>query len=405
MVYYNVYLDTNFSNCVPNLIGISMIYRYLIENGHKITNNILTADFIIINSCGYSNKAQDISIQLFNKYYYLKKKNAKIILYGCLVKINKERLIPLDLYLISFNDKYKLDKFFYNGKKFDTIKPYCDQETRNNIIEEKKLFDFWENIPYLLSKLFGIFFKKIRINYNHIITHLRHTDRIFVEICKGCVSNCSYCAIKKAKGNPVSRIIEDIILDIKNKYNSSKKIFLVADDCGSFGFDIDTNLIKLINEIKKKYPGSSIDLNYLNPLWLDKYSSEYISLFRNNKINFVTIPMQSGSNKIIKNMNRYYDVKKVINTIKKIKKVSPKTVIMSHFIVGYPGENTKDFFKTLSVIKFFDYFQIFKYSDIQGTKSISHTNKKSNIIKSFRWFLIILFINYINLYKLLNYKK
>ena len=99
-------------------------------------------------------------------------------------------------------------------------------------------------------------------------------------------------------------------------------MFLVANDCGCYGSDIKTSLINLLNEINKRFPSISIELNYLNPQWLEKNFNGYIKLFRDIDIDLVVIPVQSGSNKVLKNMDRRYDIGKVIKIIDKIKKVS-----------------------------------------------------------------------------------
>ena len=79
---YSVYLDSAHWSCLPSLIAYSRIYRFLIENGHKITQNHLKADFIIIGSCGVLKNFEDRTINLYNEHYHIKKKDAKIIIYG-----------------------------------------------------------------------------------------------------------------------------------------------------------------------------------------------------------------------------------------------------------------------------------------------------------------------------------
>ena len=93
----------------------------------------------------------------------------------------------------------------------------------------------------------------------------------------------------------------------------------------------------------KEFLPSSEYISEINANWnrhIKKYPNDYIKLFSDINIRFATIPVQSGSNKILKNMNRKYNISKVIKVIKKIKQVSPKTVIYTHFIIGYPGEKT-----------------------------------------------------------------
>ncbi|MCX6667992.1 MAG: radical SAM protein [Euryarchaeota archaeon] len=402
MESYKVLIDSAIWTCEPNLVGCSMLYRYLIKNGHTITHDPSQADFIIINSCGFLKETEDKSLNLFQKYYSLKKKHAAIIMYGCLVKINEKQVASLDLIAIGYDETSKLDQIFCRTNKFDAVQPYCDEQIKKTLLVGKQPYKFAENIPFLLSKIFIYFIKKVRINYEKMIRHITYLNKTFVLIGTGCTGKCSYCVIKKAKGNIHSRKIEYILADIKNIYGPTKNIFLVAEDCGCYGVDIGTNLIELLYEINKRYPNLSIDINNINPVWLEKQPNEYIKMFQDINIEFALIPIQSGSNKIITQMNRSYDPNNVVKIIDKIRKASPRTFMYTHFIIGFPGESTIDFLKTLSAARHFDYPVPFGYYGRKGTVSATLPHQKSSASISLRYCLFILFINFVILYKLLT---
>jgi len=405
MKTHTVFIDSALWMCGSNLVSCSMIYRYLVENGHKITNSVSDADFMIIKSCGVVKDLEKRSLQLYNNYYQLKKKNASIIIFGCLVKMNKELIESLNANPISYDESNKLDDIFYTTKKFKTIKPHCDNKTRNSLIIIKKLLVITETRPFLFSKLFFPFSRRLRKNYQKFFEHIIHRDRIFIEISRGCTGKCSYCSIKKAKGNVKSRMIKHILSDIIALYDPSKQVFLVSDDCGCYGVDIGTNIIELLYRIDKEFPGISINLDNLNPNWLENKPDEFIQLFQDVNISFARIPIQSGSNKIVKKMNRYYDPKKSAEIIDQIKKVSPDSFIYTHFIVGFPGENTLDFLKTLSVAGHFDYPLSFKFSRNEGTASAYLPKQKSQFIISLRRNIFLVYSNFIIFLKLLKFQK
>jgi len=377
-----------------------MIYRYLIENGHKITQDAKKADFIIINSCGYHQEKRDASVNIYQKYNAIKNQDTKIIMYGCIVKIDEELLRTLDLYPIGFNDGKILDDFFFQKKYFEEMTERCDSETRNILCKTSGHLDFSLHSNFFLSRLFIPFSRKMKLKYNRFIFGLDHHDKILVQVSKGCLGNCYYCAIKKAKGDLKSRGIDAIISDIKSIYDPSKMLFLVADDCSSYGLDIGTNIFLLLKRIHKEFPDLSVQINYISPNLLAKFYKEYMRLFRESPISYVTIPMQSGSNKIIKNMNRNYDAFQVAKIIKEIKQISPNTLFEGHFIIGYPGENFIDFLKSVYITKYFDYPLAFIYSDTKGTKSYMLPNKKGRMAKFFRLLIISAFINLVVLYRL-----
>ncbi|MHA1190781.1 MAG: radical SAM protein [Promethearchaeota archaeon] len=401
---YKIYVDSANWLCEPNLLGYSMINRYMIKNGHKIINDPSEADFIIINSCGFTKNHEDSSIVLFKEHYSKKEKKATMIMFGCLVKINKKLIDSLDVYPIDFDEGEKFDKIFYKKTKFEAIKPYCDTKELENQFFNKIIIQPSKIIPVLLSRLMLPFSKKLRMNYQKIIDDLIIIkNKILIEIGKGCASNCKYCVIKKTKGNIRSRQINDIIDDIEKLYDPTKELFLVADDCTCYGLDIKTNLIDLLYEIKKKFPDLLIDLDNINPDWLEKYPDEYIKLFSESNISYATIPVQSGSNRIIKDMNRNYDIKKIQNIIKKIKKVSPKTALYTHFIICYPNEKFIDFLKSIYCSMYFDLSIVFVYLEPKDSTSSGLSYHKSRFARAYRLTFFMLFQNFITFYKFLTF--
>ena len=405
MKSYNVYIDSAAWFCEGNIVDASRIYRYMIENGHKITEDPCKADYIIINSCGFIQERIDRCEYLYNKFSKQKKENASIIIYGCLLKINPELINSFDSINIEMEEEEKFDKIFYNKVKFKSINPYCTEEIIKKLFYKKDIIIQLKYPTFFITYIMKRFSNNIRKNFNKIITNTSHDGKILVEICNGCTSNCNYCLIKKAKGNVKSRPIKNIIDDISKLYNPSKKLFLVADDCSCYGVDIKTNFFNLVDEISKKFPDLLIDIDTLNPEWVQRYPKEYVKIFKDANFNFVTIPVQSGSNKVLKNMNRRYDINKILKTIDEIKKVSPKTFIYSHFIIGYPGEGWIDFFKTLKSTIHFDFPIILNYSDHKGSKSYSLTKHNSRATIKLKENISNIFLMFIVAHKLRSHPK
>jgi len=399
----SVYIDSAAWICEGNLVGSSKIYHYLIENKHRISSDPAEADIIIINSCGLTKKKRELSIEYFQKYHECKKPQAKIIMYGCLVKIDPQNIRSMDFIPIDFNEGYKWDKIFYNGKNFDDVHPFCDPLTKETLLQGKHLFQSTKILPFVFSGLLFPFVKKMRVNYRKMTDSFTYKDKIFIEIAHGCTGNCSYCMIKKAKGNIRSRPIDEILEDLQKLYDPSKNLFLVADDCGSYGLDLKTNLFHLLDEINKRYPDITIDLNYINPFWLEKYPEEYIRLFQKVNIDLASIPVQSGSNRVIKKMNRHYDINTIADIIKKIKQVSPTTITYSHFLIAFPGENAMDFLRTLYHTKSFDLPMCLVYSGHKEDRCSQEARTIPAFVTTVRYIIFLLFINLTISYKLFTY--
>ena len=134
----------------------------------------------------------------------------------------------MDILPIGPKDDNKLNDLFFSKIKFESIKPICSEETKKEIIAGRETHVFLKSKSFIATRIFLPFSKKLKMKYNQILRDLTHSNRMFVEISKGCTGKCSYCVIKKAKGNIRSRKINDIINDIKFIYNPSKTLFLVA---------------------------------------------------------------------------------------------------------------------------------------------------------------------------------
>lgn len=368
MKQYNIFLDSAQINCRSNNIILNKLYKYFEKNGHSITKKVSDADFFIINTCGYDKIREKRSLKLIKKY----NKKGKVISLGCLNKINQKALENIGFRIHIITDLDELDPIFCSNIMISDIKDaYLDAQINN-------YFQVGKNFPLIKcsASVFSLFFKRSEL-FNKMYNEMFRKNKSCVEISKGCTGNCSYCTIKKARGDVISRQKDDIIKDIRKFYNPKNSLTLVADDCASYGVDIGTNLPSLIKEIDNEFPNTRYDICYINPIFLVKQKQEYIDMFRNHNINGANISMQSGSNSIIKRMNRHYDVKQVIQTIKEIRNISPRTFFWTHVIVGFPGETFKDYLKTLSMLNNFDVAMIYAYSDREGTKSSGFKNKNS----------------------------
>lgn len=331
-----------FSNgCVPNLLEGKKISSFLNDMKYKIIDNYKTADIIIFNSCGFSSPKIEESYGLLKKYIQYKKRNAEIILTGCLNKIYTENLIKFNGKL-QILDISELTKHFKSEASLDNL--FVSGNITNDLLETTR--------------------KDI---YN-IITST------------GCLGKCSYCAIKKARGSIRSKsendIIEEINEGIKRGFN---KYILWGDDLGSYGADINTNYVHLLKSIIKNFNFSEIKLylHRLNPQWLIKYHKDFLELIKTNKISLIYSPIQSGSNRILRLMKRNYLKENVIKIFNSIKNILPSITIKTDIMIGFPSERSEDFLATLDIIReaLIDDISVFKYGGIPGTPAFNMKNK------------------------------
>ena len=211
--------------------------------------------------------------------------------------------------------------------------------------------------------------------------------RAFVKIQDGCNNFCSYCIIPYTRGNVRSKSKEDVLREIKTLINNGhKEIVLTGIHTGHYGEDNENykfpDLLKDILKIKglERLRISSIEITELN--------DEFLEVLKNNPVlvDHMHIPLQSGSEEILKAMNRKYDMKYYKNKIEQIRQIRPNISITTDLIVGFPGETEDNFKETLINLKeiAFTKIHVFPYSRRKGTVADNLPNQIDENIKKER---------------------
>ena len=337
--------------CKVNFADSCMISRQLVERGLSQVSINEEADIYILNTCSVTENA-DKKAQKFIKKLNIKYPESKIVVTGCYAELK-----PLEISKIK-----GVSKVIGLNDKFN-IKEYYNLISENNISKEiTNTKDF--QISYSLSE---------RV-------------RAFIKIQDGCDYICSYCTIPKARGKSRSGKVTEIINVIKDLVdNGIKEIILSGINIGDFGKGNNESLLDLLKEIElikdlERYRISSIEPNLLN-------DDIIVFLSKSKKaLPHLHIPLQSGSEKVLKNMRRRYSAKDYKVLINKLNKIIPNICIGVDIIVGYPTETEENFLETYELINDLDisYLHVFSYSDRANTYANSLINKVSSKEKKYR---------------------
>lgn len=302
-----IYIETY--GCVANQDNANIIKGIL--KGYNFTNNPKQADIVIINTCTVVQTTEKRMLSRISKY-----KNKKTIVTGCLA--TQKELIKKTNPKASIINTHNISKIKQALKK---------QVELTNKTKENKA-----KLPKIQNKDYGI-----------------------CQISTGCKGKCSYCITKLEKGDIYSFPVKDIISNIKESIKQGKKtIYLTSQDNGAYGLDKhnQSQLPNLLKEILKINKDFKLRIGMMNPQHVLPTLKELISIYKNKKIiKFIHIPVQAGSNKVLKTMNREYKIKDFKKIVKKFRKKIPDLSISTDIIVGYPTETEKDFKKTLKLIK------------------------------------------------------
>ncbi len=258
------------------------------------------AEIIVVNTCGVKTVTQDKIIN------YIKSLKKTTFVGGCLTK------------MIDFS---KLNVHIFDTNTISQLPNQIKKNIKENLSNEKE---------------------------NHLkLPVIETNDLQIIPIAEGCLGNCNYCSVKFARGNLKSYSIEDIVNSIH-----AKKILLTSQDNGCYGLDINTNLIELLKNILSLKQDFQIRIGMMNPEHVIKMLLELIEVYKDSRvIKFIHIPVQSGSNKVLKEMNRRYKVEQFKNIVKKFRKSLPDICISTDIIVGYPTETEEDFLETKRLLE------------------------------------------------------
>ena len=218
------------------------------------------------------------------------------------------------------------------------------------------------------------------------ITTFEGRTRAFIKIQDGCRNFCSFCIIPYVRGGCRSKDFNKVIEEVKSlTENGYQEIVLTGIHTGNYGVDIKTNFAKLLKELVKieklkRLRISSIEITELN--------EEVLNVLKESKIivDHLHIPLQAGTDKILKLMNRKYDLKYFEDKINEIRKIRPEISISTDIIVGFPGETEEDFEGTIEFSKkiAFSKIHVFPYSIRKNTKAEKMPGHLDNSIKKER---------------------
>lgn len=334
--------------CKVNMYESEFVANLLKNNGFEICDFHDVCDVYIINTCTVTNTS-DIKSRKMIRQAIRNNPDACVVAMGCFIEANKNYQIPgLDI-VIGNKDKSKI---------VELIHQYFEKK---NIIKDLYSNRFTEFEDMYIKEFPG-------------------RTRAFVKIQDGCDNFCSYCIIPFVRGKCRSKDKDKVISEINDLVsNGYQEVVLTGIHTGNYGYDKDYDFADLLSEVVKieglkRLRISSIEITELN--------DRVLSIIKDNDVivDHLHIPMQAGSDEILKLMNRKYDLDYYFKKIEQIRKIRPMISITTDVIVGFPGEDEKLFEKTIETCKKIGFAKIhvFPFSLRNGTKAEELPNHLSN---------------------------
>ncbi len=341
------------NGCPENRIDARQMTQVFLSEGWTEETDYRKADLVLFNACGLTADAQESSIEIV-RHLQSRMNERRLLVCGCLPKINLKRL--RDIY---GGETFGSDDIDGLAKAIGAQKAYANiraNKLHGRILDVGDLRRF--RIPELkkLARVFDPSFiieKLSQAYYRHLGAAVEvFSERTFcIKASNGCLNNCSFCGVKISRGDVRSRAIEDILQEFdKGLGLGYREIALIGTDLGSYGRDIGLTLADLLAAMLGRSRDCSIKVRNVNPRFLIEMLPSLIEPLRTGRIPFLGSAMQSGNQRIINLMGRGHSIEDFRQAILTIRKVSPKTVLRTQIMVGFPTETDEEFRDTLRVL-------------------------------------------------------
>jgi tRNA A37 methylthiotransferase MiaB len=374
---------------------ISLIHDYLLKNGYEITASLKEADMVFVCTCGFDASSESVSLNILSKAVNTIRADAKAIAFGCLAGINEDaikkrcgdhvitvpprslndldHIIEADVSFKSVLDDNKENVFFVNQEiLFKTCNGYLTDGTPDGInVTSRNIFSPIDNALVNLRSARNLVDKCIsRLSQvTRLIglgNHKKWISGVLLSI--GCPGECTYCGIRRAAGPLNSIPMQTVIKRFRYSIDQGNRaVALVAADVGAYGQDRETNVVYLLEELFNVREDYMLLISDFHPRWLAQYSDDVIRLLAQNqkRVEHISIPIQSGSDRILSLMKRKVSATEISRHIKKLKRAAPDIPVTTHVMVGFPGETNDDFKQTLDLLGEldFNYVCAFGYTD------------------------------------------
>ena len=334
--------------CQMNEYDSNRIYHSVKRLGFEKTNDQENIDCYVLNTCHIRDKAKEKVYHEIGRVKKINKKKIKpiVVVAGCVAQAENQEMLKREPYIDIVIGPQSYHKI--NDKLVHFIKGNKIEETEFDAVTK---FNYFDNIK----------------NKNNKISS-------YLTIQEGCDKFCSFCVVPYTRGPEYSRPFNKIISEAESLIkNGAREIILLGQNVNAYSYKEKTKVYRISDLISKLDSYSELKRIRYTTSHPRDMTDDLLECYSVSKklMPFVHLPIQSGSNKILKLMNRKHTVEKYIEIYEKLIKINPEIKFSSDFIIGYPGETNDDFAETLNLVKKIKFINSFSFifSPRPGTKA------------------------------------
>lgn len=344
--------------CARNLVDTEVMLGILLKAGYEVTESVKAADFLVVNTCGFLASARKESCDTIDSLFTEKKKNAKVIVAGCMVQKHKDEL----------KEQFPNVHYYLGSGDMEKILEAVASSQQGEAVTSARSYLEWGEIPRQLST---------PKNY------------AYLKIAEGCAKQCAFCIIPKIKGPLRSKSQEQVLKEFDALLSQGvHEVILIAQDLGDFGKERKEKgaLENLVREMLKREKDFWLRFLYLYP---DEISEELIELMASDPriCAYLDMPIQHIDSVMLKAMRRKTSREQIISTIQNLRQKLPHVVIRTSLMVGFPGETEEQFEQLVRFVQEhpLDNVGIFKYSLEEESPSAKMSGHLPDEIKQERY--------------------
>lgn len=344
--------------CARNLVDSEVMLGILLKAGYEVAPELETADFLIVNTCGFLQEARKESCDTIDALLASRKKGAKVIVAGCMVQ----------KYGPEIRSRFPDVHYFLGSGDMEKILDAVSGPEAGESITSNKSYLEWGEIPRQISTP-GPF--------------------AYLKIAEGCMKRCAFCIIPNIKGPLRSKTIEQVVKEFHALLSQDiHEIILIAQDLGDFGKDRKEKdgLAKLLRALLANEKKFWLRLLYLYP---DEITPEIMGIIESDKriCRYFDMPIQHISQPILKSMRRLTSRQQIIDMITTLRTRFPDIVLRTSLMVGFPGETEEQFHELLDFVRNYplDNVGVFKYSLEEESHSAKLPNHVPEEVKQRRF--------------------
>lgn len=336
--------------CSANIADSEIIKGILSNNGYELTHIRKNSDINVLVTCAVKDVTEHRMISKIKRY----SKEKPLVVAGCLPKTSKNLI-----------ESFSPNSSLMGPQSLDKILQVIDASLHGQkVVALEDSMSTKVNLP--------------RLRLNPVVS--------IIEISSGCLSECSFCQTKLAKGTLRSYRIGEIVRQMEDDIAANcKEIWLTSTDNGCYGMDLKTDLVDLLENCSNVEGDYKIRVGMMNPIYVPRFLDRLISLYRNNDriFKFLHMPVQSGSERILQKMKRGHTAKIFLDVVREMRKKIPEITIATDIITGFPSESERDFEETLNLIEESqpDVINSSKYSPRPGTVASKYPKVDTSIVK------------------------